>query len=156
VPADCNPYMDALERFYEDVDPKWVELERNILHLEPGLEYGGQLDYIRESADGLVLGDIKSGQRYPVDTTIQLSGYRFAQHFATYHDGKLVRLDPVPEVVRTEVLYLHGDGTYEVLEIPADVDAFAVFLRLRATWSWKRGMERWEKQHPEPAREQVA
>jgi hypothetical protein len=151
-PPELNPYLDALEAFYLQREPQWVDVERNVLYLEKDREYGGQFDYIRED-NGLVLGDIKTGRRYPIETTLQISGYRFAQFVATYDaKGRLELLEPMHKVARCEVLYLHDDGTFEVLELPADEATFERFIALRDAWSWLREMERWEKKNPEPKR----
>lgn len=151
-PAELNPYLDALEAFYVERDPQWVKVEQYILHLEEGREYGGQFDYMRDE-NGLTLGDIKTGKRYPIETTLQLAGYRYAEHMATYDaKGKLSALEPMPLASRCEVLYLHDDGTFEVLELPADRAAYDRFMSLRDAWSWVKEMERWEKLNPEPAR----
>lgn len=151
-PEDCTPYLDALERFYTDHDPIWVEVERNILSLTPGLEYGGKFDYVRQTATENVQGDIKTGKRYPIETTLQVASYAFAQYLATYENNKLVALDPMPKIDRCEVLYLHDDTTYELLTLPVTPAVYEHFLSLRAAWSWLREMDAWLKKHPEPER----
>lgn len=154
-PEDCTPYLDALERFYGDVDPIWVAVERNILSLTPGLEYGGKFDYIRSTSDGLALGDLKTGRRYPIETTMQVASYANAQHLATYDKNKLVALDPMPKIDACEVLYLHDDGTFELLPLPVTPAVFENFLALRGVWSWQREMDAWLKKHPEPDRQEL-
>lgn len=155
VPAECDPYMDALEAFYVDNQPAFVECEQSVIYDERGMEFGGSFDAIIRFGAGDYAGrtlivDYKTGQRYPIETTMQLAAYRSCKHIGVYDDsGALAGTRPMPATDGGAILYLHDDGTYELLEVPANGDAFASFLRLRVVWGWNRDMEAWVKQHPE-------
>jgi hypothetical protein len=155
VPADCDPYMDALDAFYRENAPTFVEMEQSVIYDEKGHEFGGSFDAIIKFGAGEFAGrtlivDYKTGQRYPIETTLQLSAYRSCKKIGVYDEkGQLVGTRPMVPVGGGAILYLHDDGTYELLEVPANGDAFAVFLRLRAVWAWNNEMERWVKAHPE-------
>lgn len=155
VPVECDPYMDALEAFYRDNAPQFVEMEQSVIHDEKGSEFGGSFDAIIRFGAGDLAGqtlvvDYKTGQRYPIETTMQLAAYRGCKKIGVYDEqGVLVDTRPMPATAGGAVLYLHDDGTYELLEVPANGDAFATFLRLRAVWAWNRDMEAWEKRTPE-------
>lgn len=145
-PPECAPYLDALERFYDDWQPAWVETERTVVHDVMGESYGGTFDAIADLVDGSrVLIDLKTGQRYPVETTLQLAAYRFASGMGVYEaSGELVDVQDMVEVERASVLYLHDDATYELVPVPADRQAFGVFLDVRRAWGWLHEMERRE------------
>lgn len=149
-PPDCVPYVDALERFWTDLSPTWIEVERSVVYNVPGLEFGGSFDAVVDIAGRRTLLDLKTGKRYPIETTAQLAAYRYAQGMAVYSPlGGLESIEPMPEVDATAVLYLHEDGTYELLEVPGDRASFDAFLALRRVWNWTQAMESWVKKHPE-------
>ena len=155
VPAECDPYMDALEAFYGDNRPEFVECEQSVIYDEKGHEFGGSFDALIRFGAGEFAGrtlvvDYKTGGRYPIETTMQLAAYRSCKKIGVYVEaGELVSTRPMPATGGGAVLYLHDDGTYELLEVPATGDAFAAFLRLRVVWAWNRDMESWVKAHPE-------
>jgi hypothetical protein len=173
-PPECGPYMDALERFYVEHDPQWLTDERLcsdenptglaceqwIAYNHETLGYGGSFDKLGRLGDGRVYGlDIKTGQRYPVETTLQLAAYfRGSDGIAVRSPlGGVEQIIPwseFPPIDACGVLYLHDDGTYELLEVPADEQAVANFLHLRAVWGWLKEMERWLKRNPAPAQEE--
>jgi hypothetical protein len=156
-PPECAPYLDALERLYVDHRPAWVELERSVVYAVPGLEFGGSLDAIVDVGGRRLVIDIKTGQRYPIETTVQLAAYRHAQGMGVYSPlGGLEAIEPMPEVDGAAILYLHDDGSYELLDVPADRLAFDTFLALRRVWGWLEQMRAWEKRTPAPRREAVS
>lgn len=156
-PPECEPYMDALERFYVDHQPVWLHTERSVVYTETGREYGGTFDGVAVMKDGrTALLDWKTGKRYPVEVILKMAAYRFATAMAVVDElGQFTATEPMPEVDYCAAVYLHDDGTYEALELPADRDAHAVFLALRGVWAWKKEAERWVARNPEPTREDV-
>lgn len=151
-PADCDPYLDALDRFYRDHRPAWLHLERSVIHDAPGESYGGSFDAIADlpGLGGTRLIDLKTGRRFPIETTLQLAGYRYADAMGVYDDdGALIDTEPMPAVDGCSVLYLHDSGGYELLDVPADKAAFEAFLALRRVYGWQRDMEAWERAAPE-------
>lgn len=161
-PPEAEPYLDALEKFYAERDPDWIEVERSVVYNVPGLEYGGSFDGVLSvnftpTFRKKVVLDIKTGGRYPVETTCQLAAYRFAQAMGVYSPlGGLESTEPMPETQGGAVLYLRQDGTYELLEVPADRLAHDAFLSLRRAYGWLMEMRTWEKAHPERTREDAA
>lgn len=155
VPAELDGYMDALEAFYRDNEPVFVEMEQTVIYDEKGQEFGGSFDAVMgfgagEFVDRTLIVDYKTGKRYPIETTLQLSAYRACKKIGVYDEaGQLVSTRPMPATAGGAVLYLHDDGSYELLEVPANGDAFACFLRLRTVWEWNLNMEKWVKAHPE-------
>lgn len=151
---DLDPYVDALERFYEDHEPQWLHTERSVVYTESGREYGGTFDGIcglRDGRTGLI--DWKTGKRYPVEVILKMSAYRYATAMAVVDDlGQFTDTEMMPVVDFVAAVYLHDDGTYEMLELPADRDAHATFLALRDVWGWRKTAEAWLKKNPEPAR----
>lgn len=160
-PIECPPeldrYVDALERFYVDHEPQWLHCERSVVYTEPGREYGGTADgwaVVKDGRTGLL--DWKTGSRYPVEVILKMAAYRYATALAVVEDGIFVGTEPLPEVDFAAAVYLHDDGTYEMLELPADRSAHSAFLALRDVWGWKRDAEKWAKATPEPTREMAA
>lgn len=154
VPVDFVPYIDALERFYADHEPAWVQTERTVVFRDDDLGFAGTCDGVADLADGRrALIDFKTGGRYPAEVVLQLAAYRFAPDLAVFDaEGRLAAVEDNLPVDLAAALYLHGDGTYELLELPADERAYRRFLDLRAAWGFYREMERWAKAHPEPER----
>lgn len=153
VDTVCSPYMDALEKFYRDCDPEFHVLESTVLYdTSRSHAYRGQLDFVATLTRGVQrrkgLWDIKTGSYWPVEQTLQLSGYRFAKHLTDWSTGEEVKCGPVPQVAEAGVLLLGADGEYRLVELPADGDAHAVFLRQVDLWHWCKRMRRWEKDHP--------
>lgn len=157
-PVECEPYLNALERFYIDHTPTWVHCERSVVYSDPiERAHGGTFDGIAVLRDGRTgLLDWKTGKRYPVEVILKMAAYRYAQHLAVVDEiGQFIDVEPMPAVDFCAAVYLHDDGTYEMLELPADRDAHAAFLALRDVWGWKQEAEKWLKKHPEPTREDV-
>ena len=144
------PYVDALERFYEDCRPEWEQLERAIEYSEPGHEYRGQFDGLGllnfHEGRGRFLIDVKTGKLHFAEATLQVASYRFA-HFMTTWEGKhVVDREPMPEVDGAAILWLRDDGCYRLIELPTNREAFDQFLNLRELWPWERQMKKLQKQ----------
>lgn len=158
-----NGCLDALERFYDDHQPVWIAAEQTVIStgtdspsgIDPTRCYAGSYDVKAKLTDGLThLIDYKSGARYPIETTLQLSAYEFAPWVGKYSaDGDLEAVEANERTDAQDVLYLHDDGTYELLEVPADERAYNEFMGLRLKKAWLDDMEKWVKAHPEPTRE---
>lgn len=156
-----RPFLDALERFYLYHAPTWVEMERTVLYDSPKSHgYRGQFDGIAEldcpacpPVDGIPprcrwMVDFKTGSYYPVEQTLQLSGYRYAQHLTRWEKGVETIEGPVPTVAHAGVILLGPDGHYRLGELPANATAHGTFLRLRDAWAWSKQMTKWAKEHP--------
>ncbi len=155
VPAEINGYMDALDVFWRENHPEWIEVEQSVIYDEAHHEYGGSFDAIVKMHAGPMMGetalvDFKTGRRYPAEVILQIAAYRYAKAIGVYDEtGALVDTRPMPRTTTGAVLYLHDDGSYELLELPAGGDAFGAFLRLRVAWTWMQTAEAWVKKNPE-------
>ena len=135
---DAGP-VDALEKFFVDHQPKRIEVEPIVL-CDRG--YGGRLDTIVTIDGETALIDLKTGKKYVTEHTLQLSAYRFADGVAVYDDdGMLTGLRPLPPIDWAGCLYVHDDGTYDLIRYPADEAAFAIFCSLLEAWRWCRTPE---------------
>lgn len=140
---DEVPYLDALERFFDDTAPLPTAIERVVLS---GLGYGGRFDFIAEFNELNTLVDLKTGRPYAVEHTLQLSAYRYADGMATYDEaGALARLDPVPLIDRAGCLYLDREGTYSFVEYPVTERSFDIFCALLEV---RQGLEALAKELP--------
>lgn len=162
-PPDCEGYLDALEAFYAEAAPTVVAAERCVVRADAESSYGGCFDAVSDINDGPFAGrrlliDIKTGKRYPAEAVLQLAAYRHADGMGIYDaDGVLVAIEAMPPCIDgTAILYLHDDGTYELLEVPGDEVAFADFLALRRIHAFGLRMGRWERAHPEVVAAPVA
>lgn len=136
---DEEPYLDALAAFIMDHTPKWLEREVVVLS-DRG--YGGRLDKIAEIDDEIWLLDYKTGRPYEVEHCLQLNGYAFADGIAEYNeDGNLAKLRPLPEIERAGDVYLHDDGTYELIEYPLGPEPFGLFCHLLDTFKALQGVK---------------
>lgn len=129
-----KPYLDALELFFEQHAPEPIEIERVVLcELGNGVGYGGRFDFIADFDNKRSLVDIKTGRRYGLEHTLQLSAYRYADGLAVYDDsGSLAWLTNPPPVDRAGCLYLQPDEDepYAFVEYPADEAAWSTFADL--------------------------
>lgn len=129
LPED-EAHLDGLEHFFDDSKAEPVAIERVVLS-EYG--FGGRFDFVARF-DGIdTLVDVKSGRRHPLEHCLQLAAYRHADGMAVYTDeGKLARLEPLPRIERAGCLYLDPtlERGYEFVELPADIDAFDLFLAI--------------------------
>jgi hypothetical protein len=140
-PPRCDPYMDALERFYLDWRPVIVEAERSVFYDHPDLGYGGSFDLIATVADSrTLLIDYKTGDRVWPEVKAQLAAYRHAPTMGVYDEsGALVDSQPTPKVDGAAVLHLHDDGTYALIEVAAGRAEWDFFLACRRVWSvWSK------------------
>lgn len=147
VAPDEAGYVDALERFYGECKPEWVAVEQILLHPCPrdrdDLEYGGRSDFFCVLHDGPLpgvrIGDIKTGGHYAGSIGRQLAAYWLSAGTATYDaDGALGPLAPLPRFDGAAALYLHGDGTYDLLDPFADIPLWTFydqFLDLRSAYN---------------------
>ena len=134
---DEQGYVDALQKFLDEQDPQ-VLMQEAIALSNHG--YGGRFDLIC-TIDGVVwLLDLKTGKEYVVEHTLQVSAYRYADGIAHYDaDGKLMpEFKPIPAIDKAGCLYVNEDGTYKIVEYPADEEAFAQFLHLLEVHQWSR------------------
>lgn len=139
VPVDFAPFIDALERFYLDREPAWVEVERTVLYRDNVEGYGGTLDAIADLNDGARwLLDIKTGADVWPEAALQLAAYRYAPELAIFDAAgrELIGTDPMPTVDRCGVIHLCDDGTYRLVPIDAGPRELAAFKAARELWQW--------------------
>lgn len=139
VTADCVPYIDALERFYLDWHPRWVEAERTVVSNNGDLSYGGSFDGIVDLKDGYrYLIDLKTGKGIWPTTALQLAAYRHAPSMGIYDKtGDLVDLEPMKEVERCAIVHLQGNGSYALVPVEAGNKAYDYFLNCRRLWNFQ-------------------
>jgi len=159
VDAASEPHIDAAEKFLLDAEPTWIEVERTVLYDSPRSHgYRGQLDWIAEincpvcppGARCKWLGDWKSGRFYPTSQTLQMAAYRYARHLTRWEGKDEITEGPVPTVAHAGVCLLGADGTYQLIELPANGDAHSTFLRMRDAWGWHKQMTKWERERVLP------
>ena len=120
VPSDRG-YVDAWSRFYDEYQPTFHYSE-NIIggHSSYGrsLPYGGRFDLIAElhgpGADGLFLGDYKTGGEYLESVALQSIGYMRGELIQYDAKGSITGFNPLPELDGARVIYLREDGTVAV------------------------------------------
>lgn len=129
-------YLDGLEKFIVDYDPETIESEQVVLS---HLGYGGRFDLVARIGDETALLDLKSGSAYPIEASMQLAAYRYADGIAEYNDeGVLKGLRPMPAVDWCACVYVHEDGTYDLRKYPADQEAFDSFCDLLGVYRWAK------------------
>jgi hypothetical protein len=142
---ECEPdergYVDALEKFIVEHDPVLIETEAIVLS-EWG--YGGTLDLIARMRQGPWEGmtgiiDLKTGAPYSVEHTLQLCAYRESDGLAEYDEGGMLSgLRELPKIDFAACLYVHEDGSYDLIHYPADDKAFQAFHDLLGVYQWTR------------------
>lgn len=143
-----QPYADAFRRFCDDNEPEWIEVERAVVS---SLGFGGRFDLVGAIRDYFLLADIKTGRRWPVDLSMQLAGYRWADGMIDYDaDGWAVGLSPMPHIDKCAGLYLNDDTTYELIEVPADGEDLAALVNLLAVKNHAAARAKELKHQPTP------
>lgn len=160
-----NGCVDALELFYLEKKPKWRYVEQSVAHpycgyspekpwkIDAKTSYGGCFDADGElSGEGEILLDWKTGRRYPIETILQVAGgYGNAPLLAYYDDeGWLVKVEPYEAPKKRATVWLHDDGTYELLVLPSGRSVYTRFIQLRRQHAWLAEMRAWETAHPDP------
>lgn len=126
---DTAGYVDAFLTFVSDydlADDAWLFSEATVCSRRYG--YAGTCDGAARfhRLGGRVLGiDVKTGKSVPDDVEEQLAAYRYADEVWLPQGGRAA----VPEWDGAAVLHLHADGTYDLVEVEADVVAFGRFLK---------------------------
>lgn len=102
VDPASEPFIDNLEAFYHQHNPEWLHTERTVTYSKPvSHAYVGQFDGIAvldcPTCGGAArckwLLDFKTGRFSPAEQTLQMAGYRYAQHLTTWTpvEGKKYR-----------------------------------------------------------------
>lgn len=138
VEDDCLPYMDALEQFYTDWRPAWVEVERTVIYAREPNAYGGSFDGIADLADNKRwLLDIKTGTSVWEEVSLQLAAYRYADRMGIYNErGDLIDTEPVVQVDRCGVIHLKADGTYDLVPVRSERAEWDYFMACRRVWDF--------------------
>lgn len=143
--ADEEGFIDALSKFYADHDPQWIVAERVLVNAE--LDYGGRMDAIGELPErGVTLVDYKTGGIYLESVALQLEAYEHCELAVYGDDGMLAKSEPLPKIDSHAVVYLHADGTYRLVDVPADPLAWPIFCHLREVHSWRKEIEKLQKE----------
>jgi hypothetical protein len=144
-----DPYLDGLEAWYDTYHPDWVALEQTIHYKNSQHEYVGTFDALAtldcacplasDQCRCSYLLDIKTGtHKGDKEWMLQLSAYRYAKHLTTW-EGRVQRLgDKMPIVGHTAVVWLHDDGTAELVPVETNAEVHNQFLRLLDFYNWDR------------------
>jgi hypothetical protein len=139
VRDDEHGFVDAVEAFLKNEQPEVIELEQITLSTHG---YGGRFDMIVAMRGENWLLDLKTGNSYAIEHTLQLSAYKYADGIAVYSDeGELTGVRPLPPIDKTGCLYVRADGSYYIAEYPADEVAFSHFVNLLKVYQWTRTNE---------------
>ena len=132
-------HVEGVKRFIRDHNPQVIALEKIALS-EQG--YGGRFDWAVSLSGANWLLDLKTGHQSPVEPTLQLSAYRYADGIAVYDDeGTLTGLTPLPEFDHAGCLYVNDQGEYSIVEYPADRAAWENFCALLRVYKWTRSQQ---------------
>ena len=151
---ESKPYLDGLEKFYEEMQPEWLHLESTVAGSlaagERELFWRGSFDAVcRMTAVGTALIDIKTGGLYPTEQTIQLAGYVMAENLTEWDDGKEIIVGPMPAVDAAGCLFLTGDGDYRLVWLPVNSEAMFAFFELLKLRQFTKHMDGWYKAYKE-------
>jgi hypothetical protein len=116
VRFEDSGYVDALEAFHRDCNPDFIHAE--LVVLNDIYAYGGRFDAIVEldKPYGRFLIDYKTGGHYEASLAMQQVAYMNG-NIATYDDeGRLGEFKALPRLDGARGIYLHEDGTYEVVD----------------------------------------
>ncbi len=157
VAAEAEGYVDGLEAFWRDFQPKTIGTEEIVRYDDKSHGYIGTRDWTCELAghDGVWLLDLKTtAKQFDADKPdaglyfdkfrLQLAAYRMAKEIVRFDEtGEIVETWPNYPVAHCGIVHLRGDGKYQLFEVQAAGDEWATFLRLIdlhrwATTGWKK------------------
>lgn len=125
-------YLKAYRRFLADYKPDWQLIEHPMGSLALDAGYAGTLDRFGTLNGNPAILDIKTGQLHDAALIAQLTAYA---NLWLYQ----LEDDPLPPFPSLYALKLSKDGTYELREIPCDLDLlYACLLIHKATERKKR------------------
>lgn len=145
-------YINALEAFYNDCQPKFLKAE--LVVLNEMYRFGGRFDAVVEIGDQRYMLDYKTGSHYPGPLAMQQVAYMNCGVAAYDDEGNLTGIS---RAIHKEFsldgargLYLKEDGTYELIDpfstIPQGV-AWTAFLNCLATFRSMQDITRLERNH---------
>jgi hypothetical protein len=129
-PDEIAGHVDAYIKFVEEWKPVEVAVEAACFNRE--FRYAGRFDMLARLADGhLWLLDLKTTRSGVfIDNVLQLAGYKYAEFYVLpgeLNDNGQAVEHPMPQVDRCGVVWLRGDGTYELYALDANDEAFTLF-----------------------------
>lgn len=148
-----TPYVDALERFWDDFTPVASQAE-GVVRM-PGV-YIGTWDWTCALSDAYCLLDIKTTANetdgkglYADSWTLQLAALAHAPESVTYRmeQGLPVEAstEPWTQPEQTMILHLRSTGRYDLYRLRADKDAHDNFHALALIYQYLRNVPRPEK-----------
>jgi hypothetical protein len=120
LPKEYRGYIEAFNKFKEEVKPKLIHNEQIVLNNEH--QYGGTLDRIYNMGGKINLVDIKTSKDFYKDMGLQLSAYKHCKYMYYANTGQV---EAMPEVDGMYILLLGEDGNYAIRQMS---DSFPVFL----------------------------
>jgi len=146
VPRSDLPHVEALYDFFTQRQPVILKSETKVGNPLHG--YGGKLDLIcslfqDDGTRDTWLIDYKTGSHYTEQTRLQLAAYANCKELKYNESGGLAGLLPLPPFNHIGVVYLNGDGTHTLLELPNG--DFGMFLALVELHKWRAANASWER-----------
>lgn len=132
-------HVDAIEAWMNRDRPKLLAAE--FIVVNPGVGYGGRGDLLVAINNEVWLIDLKTGKHFPVPHTLQLAALRYAERAVYNEQGMLTETMEMPHVDHTADLYTRNDGTFDLIEVPADYDAYDTFTDLVLAYHWATSPE---------------
>jgi hypothetical protein len=131
VPEPLLPYVSPYAQWLDDWQVRPVMVEAVVWSDEPC--YAGTLDLIADLSDGGTwLLDIKtSGGVWP-ETGLQLAAYRWAEHVHVVGGAD----QPMPDVDRSGVIWLPGDGRCELIPVNTGPPIYEAFEAAAVIAKW--------------------
>jgi hypothetical protein len=120
LPKEYRGYIEAFNKFKEEVNPKLLYNEQVVLNNEH--QYAGTLDRIYDMGGRVNLVDIKTSKDFYKDMGLQLSAYKHCKYMYYEKDGNI---EAMPNIDGMYILLLGEDGNYAIRQMP---DSFSVFL----------------------------
>jgi hypothetical protein len=129
LPPHAEPYLAAFDQFVTQRKPVFLQAERTVYSRRYG--YAGTFDAIATLPGlGVVLLDVKTGNRVYPEACLQLAAYAAADFIA---DPDGVTEQPLPELHAGAVLHLRPGG-YRLVPVPIGRAVHEAFLAALAVF----------------------
>ena len=150
VADEAEGYIDGLEKFWTDHQPRTIGTEEIVRHTDEQYPYVGTRDWTCELAghEGVWLLDLKTTAKQKDEAKpdsglyfdkfrLQLAAYRYATEIVRMDEqGEIVESWPNYPVDHCGVIHLRGDGEYQLFEMQAGEAEFALFRQQIDVHKW--------------------
>ena len=133
TPEDAHPFLDMIDVFMREYNPRIILSERTMYSLKWG--YAGTADIVMEIAGKRYFADLKTGKSIWPEVALQLAAYRGADFFVD--NGREVPVDELGADSRYGLVLHVRPDKYELRTVDIGNDVYNTFLSILDVYNWE-------------------